>query len=63
MMTPNINPHPYPIATAFHPNPSPNNVESSTSIKFDGRNGGASPLLHSFGVGNPYKPRFSSNEL
>jgi hypothetical protein len=27
-MTPNINPHPYPIATAFHPNPSSSNVES-----------------------------------
>jgi hypothetical protein len=32
MMTPNISPHPYPIATAFHPNPSPNNVESSTYL-------------------------------
>ena len=38
-MTPNINPHPYPIATSFHPNPSSNNVESSPAIRFDGGNG------------------------
>jgi hypothetical protein len=54
-MSPNINPHPYLIATGFHPNPSSNNVESSPAIKFDGGNGGASPLLHSSGIGNPCK--------
>ena len=55
-----MNPHPYPITTAFQPNPLVN-IKSFFSWNIDG--GGRSLIIHFIVNGNPHNPMFPMYEL
>ena len=60
IITPTMNPNPYPTKSIFHPNSKRNPGESRVRLKTAGEE---SKSQHFFGNGYPHKPKFPSKEI